>query len=141
MKLKTLLTQIIKEEVGKSLIENITDNLKWKKSTNGEFIQYDFTDNGNYIGNINLRLKKGWNQLHIDIKSEYQGKGYAIKMIDKILNEYTYISIPDGRIVNNNMYKVIDKLTKKYNSYRTEFDETVIYTNQANLDDIKKVFG
>ena len=137
MKLMEILKEKIKEEVSKSLTE---DNLKFKQSTNGEFIQYDFKDDDNYIGNINLRLKKGWNQLHIDIKPDYQGKGYALQMIDIILKKYTYISIPDGWIVNNNMYKVIDKLTKKYKSFKTEYNEIIIYTNAANEEELKQLF-
>lgn len=58
-----------------------------------------------------------------------------LKVIFPDINDWIH-DMPLGKIdgVNN-------KIRPDYRSYRTEFDETVIYTNQANLDDIKKVFG
>lgn len=119
----------------------IESTLKFKKSINGEFIQFDFSDSGNLIGTINLRLKRSWNQLHIDINEEYQGKGYAIPMISAIIEEYGHVSIPEGRIVNSNMNKVINKLAKKFNYYKTSYDEHIIYNGtKSNLELIKKIF-
>jgi len=115
--------------------------LKFKSSTNGEFVQFDFTDDGNQIGNINLRLKKGWNQLHIDIKDEYQRRGYAMKMISMIIHKYGHISIPEGRIVNPNMKKVIDQLSTKFDYYKTPYDEHIIYDgSKVKLNTIKNIF-
>lgn len=36
--------------------------------------------------------------------------------------------------------KVIDKLTKKYKSFKTEYNEIIIYTNAANEEELKQLF-
>lgn len=116
------------------------ENVNFKSSTNGEFMQYDFYDNGKHIGNINLRLKRGWNQLHIDINPEFQKKGYSIIMISEIIEKFGYISIPEGRIINNDMYKVINRLKSRYNYYESKFNEHILYKSNVNLDSLKDIF-
>lgn len=131
------------KRIGKmiKLIQLLSENkLAFKKVPNGEFIQFNFSENGTLIGNVNLRLKRGWNQLHIDINDDHQGKGYAERMISMIIQEYGYISIPEGRIINSNMNKVIDKLMRKFNYYHTELGEHILYDNSRSIEEIRKIF-
>lgn len=120
---------------------NIIETLKLKKHNNGEFIQFDFYDDNTYIGNINLRLKRGWNQIHIDIKDEFQGKGYVIQMISDIINNYDYVSIPEGRIINNNMNKVIFKLKEKFKYFYSKYNEHIIYKDLKLYDKLNLIFN
>lgn len=120
---------------------DIFESLKLKKHNNGEFIQFDFYDGINYIGNINLRLKRGWNQLHIDIDEKFQGKSYGALMIGEIINEYGYISIPDGRIINSNMHKLFEKLKQKFNYFKTKYDEHIFYKDKSILPKLELLFN
>lgn len=109
-----------------------------KKQPYGEFIRIDFHDGDNAIGYTNIRLKKGWNQLHIDVKDEFQGKGYAVQMIEYNIKEYAYVVFPDDRITNPLMQKVIKKFetNSKYEVFRTPYDETVISNKSKSKQDI-----
>lgn len=124
-----------------SLIKLIQENIKGKKSPYGEFIRIDFTDSGQQIGYTNIRLKKGWNQLHIDILPEFQGKGYATKMIDYNLDQYDYIVFPEDRITNPSIHKIISKFQNdsKYEVFHTSFDETVISNKTKTKDEILNI--
>lgn len=124
-----------------SLIKLIQENIKGKKSPYGEFIRIDFTDSGQQIGYTNIRLKKGWNQLHIDILPEFQGKGYATKMIDYNLDQYDYIVFPEDRITNPLIQKIISKFQNdsKYEVFHTSFDETVISNKTKTKDEILNI--
>lgn len=109
-----------------------------KKQPYGEFIRIDFHDGDSAIGYTNIRLKKGWNQLHIDVKDEFQGKGYAVQMIEYNIKEYAYVVFPDDRITNPLMQKVIKKFetNSKYEVFRTPYDETVISNKSKSKQDI-----
>ena len=116
----------------------LSEIIKGKKSPFGEFIRIDFTDNGNPIGYTNIRLKKGWNQLHIDVEELQQGKGYAQQMIEYNINEYNYVTFPDDRITNPIMEKIIEKFksNSKYEVFRTSYDETVISNKKQSKQEI-----
>ena len=120
------------------LIDLLTEKFIGKKSTYGEYIRIDFSDAGQNIGYTNIRLKKGWNQLHIDVKGEFQGKGYAMKMIEYNLREYDYVTFPDDRITNPLMQKIIKKFetNSNYEVFRTPYDETVISNKTKTKQDI-----
>ena len=109
-----------------------------KRSPYGEYIRIDFSDSGQNIGYTNIRLKKGWNQLHIDVKDEFQGKGYAKRMIEYNLQEYEYVVFPDDRITNPLMKKIIKKFVtdSRYEVFRTPYDETVISNKTKSKQDI-----
>lgn len=121
----------------------LKETIQGRKSTFGEFIRIDFVDGNTPIGYTNIRLKKGWNQLHIDVNELQQGKGYAQQMIAYNINEYDYVTFPDDRITNPLMKKVISKFERdsKYEVFRTSYDETVIsnknQSKQAILDKLK----
>jgi hypothetical protein len=64
--------------------------------------------------------------MHIQIKKKYQGKGYApqkIKELIQQLNKPAFFS--HGRILNDNMYKVFDKIKGDENFEVTETDRGV----------------
>jgi len=119
----------------KNLLKEI---IKGKKSTFGEFVRIDFTDNGKSVGYTNIRLKKGWNQLHIDVEESEQGKGYAQQMIEYNISVYDYITFPDDRITNPLMKKVIEKFESdsRYEVFRTSYDETVISNKKQSKQEI-----
>lgn len=59
--------------------------LNVKKSFDGEFLVYNFYNKNpdDYIGHVHLRLKKGWNQIHVEIDNQnYRGKGISFDMIE-----------------------------------------------------------
>ena len=116
----------------------LKEKLTGKRSPYGEYIRIDFSDSGQNIGYTNIRLKKGWNQLHIDVKDEFQGKGYAKRMIEYNLQEYEYVVFPDDRITNPLMKKIIKKFEtdSRYEVFRTPYDETVISNKTKSKQDI-----
>lgn len=118
------------------------DNLlSFKVAPNAEFMEHTFYANDTVIGTTNIRLKKGWNQLHISINPKFQGKGYAERMIGAMIIKYKYVSIPEGRIINDNVHKVINKLKSKYNVHKTEYDEWVIYNDSISKQQLDKIFN
>ena len=92
--------------------------MKYKINFEGPYKVYNFIDNNNSIGNVKVALKKGWNQLHIDILPEFQKKGYSVIMIKAVVDDLSYCVIPFGRITNENVHKVIQKIgnDKKYST-------------------------
>jgi hypothetical protein len=114
-----------------------------KESFEGEFKTYSFFKNNLLIGKLQLRLKRGWNQLHIDIFKEYQNKGYSVIFIEYIIDKNNYISIPEGRIVNDIIYKIIDKFKKnrKYEIWQTKFDEYIISNKKIKKKEIEEIFN
>jgi hypothetical protein len=116
----------------------LSEIIKGRKSTFGEYIRIDFTDNSKPIGYTNIRLKKGWNQLHIDVEELQRGKGYAQQMIEYNINEYNYVTFPDDRITNPIMEKIIEKFksNSKYEVFRTSYDETVISNKKQSKQEI-----
>lgn len=97
-----------------------------------------FLDN-QYIGSTFVVPKKGLNQLHVSIKKEYQGKGYGIQMLEKTVDKYGYVAAVEGRILNNRVYSMLDKLNKdKYSTVKTKYDEIVIYKANSSIPDIYK---
>lgn len=124
------------------IIESIT-NLKVKITFDGEFKVFNFYIEGEYIGHIHLRLKKGWNQLHIEIIPKYQGKGYSIDMIEYVIKEHSYICFPKNRILNEIIYKIIKKFksNSKYDVWKTKYDEWVISNKEKSKDEINKILS
>ena len=120
----------------------INERLEYKKSTDGEFIVYNFYQSNEYIGHIHIRLKKGWNQLHIEIERQFRNKGLSFEMINIVLNIYNYVSIPEGRIVNPLIYKIIEKFKKdsRYEVWQTEYEEWIISNKKVNADKINDIF-
>lgn len=116
--------------------------LKYKNNYDGEFKVWDFSDASEKVGHVHLRLKKGWNQLHIEIHSKFQGKGYSVQMIEAVIDDVDYISIPEGRIINNLVYKIIDKFknNSKYEVWKTNFDEWIISNKKKSREEINKFF-
>ena len=117
----------------------LKEQLKWKKSTNGNFMQLDFYDSGKHVGYTNIRLKRGWNQLHVNVKDEYQHKGYAQKFIGDNLDEYDYVVFPDNRVVNPLFKKVIKKFKSKpkYDVFRNKkYKETIISNKKKSKEEI-----
>ena len=115
----------------------LMEKLKRKKSTSGEYMRLDFYDKGEHVGFTNIRLKKGWNQLHIEVKDEHQRKGYAYKFIEGNLDEYDYVVFPDDRVLNPMLFKVINKFKgkSKYDVFRNEkYNETIIRNNPINFN-------
>ena len=135
MKNKDLLRlkQIIKEEV-----INIIKGLEAKESTNGIFMQTDFYDNDEHIGFTNIKIKKGWNQFHIQVYDKFQRQGYAKQMFEYNINKYNYIVNAEGRITNPVIYKIIDSFKKnpKYEVFDTNYDETVISNKKLSKNKI-----
>lgn len=123
------------------LIDLLKETLKSRKSTYGEYIRIDFSDNGYDIGYTNIRLKKGWNQLHVEVYTKFQNKGYAILMIEYNIKEYGYVVFPDDRITNTLMQKIIKKFQNNtnYEVFRTEYNETVISDRSKTKQEILNV--
>lgn len=118
----------------------INNNLKARKSTDGSFIRIDFsTQDGENIGYTNIRLKKGWNQIHIEIYEKYRKMGYAIKMLEYNIKQYDYIVFPENRITNKSaITAIIAKFSKNptYEVFETKYDETVISNGKQTRQDI-----
>lgn len=82
------------------------------------------------IGEIVYRTKdylehKGYpvvNELHIGFEEKFQGKGYFQDALLEFLKyDNTPIYIAEGRVVNNNVFKAIDKLDKnKLDTFKLE---------------------
>lgn len=109
--------------------------MKVRKAFEGEFIVYSFSNELGKIGKVYLRLKKGWNQLHISINLEFQNQGFAEKLIGYVVDQNGYVNIPNGRIANVNMYKVIEKMKNKYEvQFDKEFEEYKISKKNLNED-------
>lgn len=123
-------------------IMKLLEILKSKESFDGEFKVFKYYDNSEYIGHIHLRLKKGWNQLHIEVEEQFQRKGYAVKMIEDLLSQVHYVSIPEGRIVNDNIYKIIKKFESnpKYEVWKTKYNEWIISDKNRSKLDINGIF-
>lgn len=105
------------------LIKQIEENLKIIPSS--EFSRAIFPE-----GEINFKEKnlkgKEYLEMHIQIKRKYQGKGYAsekIKELIKQLNKPAYFS--HGRILNEDMYKVFEKIKKDKDFKVSEDDRGV----------------
>lgn len=113
--------------------------LKVKEGVDGEFKTFSFTRGEEKVGTVFLRLKRGWNQLHITVDAKHQGKGLGAQLISSVVDKAGYVSVPDGRIVNENFTKVLNKLDKsKYEVKRTKFDETIVYKKGASVPEIFK---
>jgi len=85
--------------------------------------------NGEEAGTIHLKRRQGEADLHIVIKPELQGKGLGAEVIESAVNKfsdkYGKIVIARGRIVNDNLIKVIEKVKARGNvgvDYNKEFD-------------------
>lgn len=127
MKLRKLYTEILLE------------SMKSKKSFSGEYAVLDFYLGSVHIGQTQTRLKKGWNQVHISVNEEFQKKGYGAEMLKLSAKHFDYVCIPDGRIVNPNVYKLFTKIESdpKYEVFRNEkFKETVISSKKFTPEDI-----
>lgn len=105
------------------LIKQIEESLKITNSS--EFSRATFPE-----GEINFKEKKlngkEYIEMHIQIKRKYQGKGYAsekIKELIKQLNKPAYFS--HGRILNEDMYKVFEKIKNDKDFIVTEDDRGV----------------
>ena len=145
---KNELAQLVREVMIEELLgENYKDGkdqLNIKKSVNGPFVQFDFYDNDNHIGYTNIKLKKGWNQLHIEIFKEFQGKGYSIPMIEKNIEEYGYIVFSEGRIVNPAIFKIIEKF-KNDSEYEVieypEYGDFAISNKTKSKEELDDILG
>lgn len=103
--------------------------MKIKINFEGPYKVYNFIDNQKEIGNVKVALKKGWNQLHIEVKPEFQQKGYSVKMIKSVIDDLSYCVIPYGRITNENIHKVVKKVAQdnKYSAVTKEIFGTKEY--------------
>lgn len=120
----------------------LKESLTFKNSFDGEFKVWKFYDSNQYIGHIHVRLKRGWNQLHIEIEPKIQGKGYSYRMIELVINELAYISIPEGRIINDLIHKIIKKFenNSEFEVWKTKYDEWIISNKKKSRKEIDKVF-
>lgn len=106
------------------LIQQVEENLKITKSS--EFSKASFPE-----GEILFKEKSlngtEYLEMHLQIKPKYQGKGIAaekIKELIKQLNKPAYFS--HGRIFNENVYKVLEKI-KKDKHFEVSEDEHGIW--------------
>lgn len=111
------------------LIKQIEESLKITNSS--EFSRAIFPE-----GEINFKEKKrngkDYLEMHIQIKRKYQGKGYApekIKELIKQLNKPAYFS--HGRILNEDMYKVFEKI-KLDKDFQVIEDDTGVWIEFKN---------
>lgn len=120
----------------------ITEVLKVRKTFDGINQKFVFKDGGVEIGTIFIDIKRKWYRLHIWIKDEFQGKGYAIQMIDVVINDMGYINIAEGRIVNDNMYKIIEKLkaSNKYQYFVTQYGEHIFAKQDIDINVVKELY-
>ena len=101
------------------------DVLKFKKKREGMFDAAYFGDKGSAIRYRFKRYSDINNgnsvcEMHIDIHPDEQGKGLAQKMLKSFIAKFNYVLwFSHGRILNENVYKVIDK-------FRSDNDYTVI---------------
>ena len=121
----------------------LKESLTFKNSFDGEFKVWKFYDSNQYIGHIHVRLKRGWNQLHIGIDTSKQGMGYSYKMIQLVIDNVDYISIPEGRIINDLVYKIIKKFESdsKYEVWKTKFDEWIISNKKKTREELEGIFN
>lgn len=120
----------------------LKESLHFEETPSGEFMKLDFYNQLNlHIGTVFIRLKKKWNQVHIDIKEEFQRKGFAAKMLSMVIEDYGHISIPEGRIANQAVMKVIDKLKNDFDYFKTEYDEHILFDNQKiDIDELLDIY-
>ncbi len=115
---------------------NVDKSIKYKKEFEGEFVRFNATDStGELLGSFFVRLKKKWNQFHIEVAENQRNKGLSYQFIFKAISEYNHISIPSGRVVNPIIFKIIEKI-KKENYFSVYLIEE---TNEYLIWDAKKV--
>lgn len=121
----------------------LAEKLHAHKSTYGEYIRIDFKQDDEPIGYTNIRLKRGWNQLHVDVASSHQGHGYAKPMIAYNIKEYDYVVFPHDRITNPAMHKVIAQFRAdpEYQVFDTSYDETVIANHNMSQQEILSILS
>lgn len=127
----------------KTFKEFLNEGLKYKKDFFDVFLVYNFTDNNKFIGRCSVKLKKNWNQFHIEVEQQFQRQGYSVQMMNQVIDDLNFISIPDGRIINDNIYKIIEKfkLDKKFEVFRTDYEETIISNKKKTKKEILKFFA
>lgn len=106
-----------------TLIKQLNESLN--VSSGVEFSRAKFPE-----GEINFKEKvlngQEYIEMHVQIKKKYQGKGYATKKIKELikqLNKPAFFS--HGRILNDTMYKVFDKIKQDERFEVTETDKGV----------------
>lgn len=90
------------------LIKQVEENLKISKSS--EFSRASFPE-GEILFKEKVLKGTDYLEMHVQIKPKFQGKGIAgekIKELIKQLNKPAYFS--HGRILNENLYKVFEKI-------------------------------
>lgn len=102
------------------------------------FYVYEFSLYGREVGTVHIKPKRGWNQFHIGIKEEFQGKGYSYKMIEYVIEIHKFITISEGRVLNEVIFKIIDryKNNPNYEVFETEFSEWIISNKTKTKQDI-----
>jgi GNAT superfamily N-acetyltransferase len=116
---------------------------KVKKHNDGMFMHYEFYEDKTLIGAIIFKLKRGWKQTHIDIQEKYQGKGYAVQFLKYVIQKEKYLSIQSGRIINPQVYKVIEKLKADSNIetiHIEKYDEWVFSNKEISREELLKKF-
>ena len=80
--------------------------------------------------------------MHIGVDADKQGKGYSYKMIQLVIDDVDYISIPEGRIINDLVYKIIKKFESdsKYEVWKTKFDEWIISNKKKSKEEIDNIY-
>ena len=63
-------------------------------------------------------------------------------MIELVINELAYISIPEGRIINDLIHKIIKKFenNSEFEVWKTKYDEWIISNKKKSRKEIDKVF-
>lgn len=86
------------------------------------------------IGRVFVRIKRGWNQTHISIAPEYQGKGYGMNMLRYVAKSMDYIVINKNRVVNSDIYKVIKKMREfeDLEIFEDDMGDTVISSGKLD---------
>jgi hypothetical protein len=112
------------------LIEDYT-SLKYVKKNEGMFTTAYFGDKGSAL---RYRVKKYPDinngdivyEMHIDIHPDEQGKGLAVDMIKSFLYRNGGVAwLSRGRVLNSNVYKVVDKIRKDRKFLVTDYDDGI----------------
>lgn len=122
--------------------------LKFKTKYEGLFTALYFGDKGSAL---RYRTKKypdinnGENvyEIHIDINPEEQGKGLAVEMLKSLINKKQCVLwFSHGRVINDNVYKVINKFRTDNNYIVKDYpDGITIEINNKILERIQYYHG
>lgn len=108
------------------MIEQLKESLKISRGT--EYSRAIFPE-GEIIFKEKAMKGVPYLEMHIQIKSKYQRKGHAAEKIKELIRQ-TNISayFSHGRILNDQVYKVLDKI-RSDNNFEVVEDERGVWVN------------